>query len=258
MKKSLTKLGKIRIIVVFLVLALVILLFIFKPFVKRLLFVDTFILKLRGEQTVNDVITKYGNRVDALFIDGFKSKNINYPPEKLVFLCFKKELNLELYAESGDGFKHIESYPVLVSSGKLGPKLREGDGQIPEGVYTIEYLNPNSSFHLSMKLNYPNEFDKEKAQEDGRTQPGTNIFIHGEKASIGCISIGNIAIEELFVIAARTGFTNIKVLIFPYDFRDKGHVEIEKVKKNNPQIPDWTQTLYRDLELEYERLRLNK
>jgi len=61
----------------------------------------------------------------------------------------------------------IKSYPFTGFSGGLGPKLREGDGQIPEGVYAIEYLNPNSQFHLSVKLDYPNVFDKAKGRADG-------------------------------------------------------------------------------------------
>ena len=69
-------------------------------------------------------------------------------------------------------------YPILAASGVLGPKLREGDKQVPEGIYGAEALNPNSKFHLSIRLNYPNTFDRRMAQSDGRTQLGGDIMIH--------------------------------------------------------------------------------
>ncbi len=65
------------------------------------------------------------------------------------------------------------------------PKFKEGDGQIPEGIYGIEYLNPNSKFHLSMKINYPNSFDKEMAKIDNRKNLGGDIMIHGSNKTIG-------------------------------------------------------------------------
>ena len=89
----------------------------------------------------------------------------------------------------------FKRYSFTGFSGGSGPKLREGDGQIPEGIYAIEYLNPNSQFHLSMKLNYPNTFDKAKGKADGRDRLGFDIFIHGGSATIGCIPIWDAGIE---------------------------------------------------------------
>jgi murein L,D-transpeptidase YafK len=66
-----------------------------------------------------------------------------------------------------------------VASGGLGPKLGAGDRQGPERIYAIESLNPNSLFHLSMRLNYPNEFDQMRAKQDGRSDLGGDIMIHG-------------------------------------------------------------------------------
>ena len=71
---------------------------------------------------------------------------------------------------------------------------------MPEGVYRIVALNPNSSYHLSMKLDYPTEFDLSKARAEGRTRPGSDIFIHGKAVSIGCVAVGDDAIEEIFVL----------------------------------------------------------
>ena len=79
----------------------------------------------------------------------------------------------------------------------LGPKLREGDRQVPEGVYTIANMNPNSISHLSLALSYPNDFDRARAAEDGRADNtlGGSIMIHGGSGSIGCMAVGDEAAE---------------------------------------------------------------
>jgi murein L,D-transpeptidase YafK len=108
---------------------------------------------------------------------------------------------------------------MLAASGKPGPKLAEGDLQVPEGLYRIESLNPNSSYHLSLRLDYPNEFDRDRAHEDGRIRLGGDIMIHGSNVSIGCIAIGDAAIEEVFVLAAGIGHENVEVILSPSELR---------------------------------------
>ena len=135
---------------------------------------------------------------------------------RLSILVFKSERLVEVHAA---GWKVPRRYAMTGFSGSLGPKLEEGDRQIPEGVYGIEYLNPNSRFHLSLKVSYPNEFDKLHAAEDGRVNLGGDIMIHGGSATIGCIPIGDDAIEELFCLAAAVGRENTTVIIAPYDMR---------------------------------------
>jgi len=71
----------------------------------------------------------------------------------------------------------VADYRITAASGTAGPKLREGDRQVPEGIYRIVGLNPNSRYHLSMKLDYPNAFDRHQAARDGRARPGSDIFI---------------------------------------------------------------------------------
>jgi murein L,D-transpeptidase YafK len=122
----------------------------------------------------------------------------------------------------------------------LGPKLREGDHQVPEGIYRAEFLNPNSLFHLSIRLNYPNAFDQAAARADGRTNLGSDIMIHGSKVSIGCIAVGNEAAEDLFVLAAIVGKEWVKVVISPVDFRVPG------TKAPEADRP-WIRTLYTTL-----------
>jgi L,D-transpeptidase catalytic domain len=95
-----------------------------------------------------------------------------------------------VWVETSGQVVFIHSYSVLVASGHNGPKLREGDRQVPEGFYRITSLNPNSSYHLSIKLNYPNAFDQQHADEEGRDRLGGDIFIHGKAASIGCLAMG--------------------------------------------------------------------
>ena len=144
---------------------------------------------------------------------------------KLRILVFKNERMVELHAS---GWKEPRKYPMTAFSGTLGPKLREGDRQIPEGIYGIEYLNPNSSFYLSLKVSYPNASDKARAKKDGRTKLGGDIMIHGSNVTIGCVPIGDDAIEEVFYLAYAIGIKNVSVVIAPYDMRKGRKPELEK------------------------------
>ncbi|MEM7012526.1 MAG: hypothetical protein AAF585_13705 [Verrucomicrobiota bacterium] len=86
--------------------------------------------------------------------------------------------------------------------------MDRGDGQIPEGIYEIVSLNPNTFFHLSLELSFPNAFDHRMASADGRADLGDDIFIHGSHAMVGCIPIGDEAIEEVFYIITKNGHKN--------------------------------------------------
>ena len=100
-------------------------------------------------------------------------------------VAIKDEKILELYARSADGtWKFVYRYTVLAASGGMGPKLKQGDKQVPEGVYAISLLNPNSRYHVSLRVNYPNAFDREMAAADGRENLGGDIMIHGKAASV--------------------------------------------------------------------------
>lgn len=144
---------------------------------------------------------------------------------KLRILVFKNERRLEVHAP---GWKTPRVYPMTGFSGTLGPKLKEGDGQIPEGVYGIEYLNPNSSFYLSMKVSYPNDADRRRAKADRRTGLGGDIMIHGSNATVGCVPIGDDAIEDVFYLVNAVGIKNVSVIIAPYDMRKGRKPELEK------------------------------
>jgi hypothetical protein len=99
-------------------------------------------------------------------------------------------------------------------------------------------LNLNSGFHLSIRVDYPNAFDRTMAARDGRTDPGGDIYLHGNCVSIGCLAMGDDAIEELFVLAHDVGLTNMEIIITPADFRDPS------VVVDTGGMPRWTSQLY--------------
>lgn len=140
--------------------------------------------------------------------------------------CFKWEEIIEVWVSQGSTFryKHLKSYSFCVSSGKLGPKRKEGDKQIPEGLYVVDRYNPQSKFYLSMGLNYPNHSDLVFADKD---QPGSDIFIHGECSSTGCIAIGNEAVSELYTLStisfSQHHISRVDIFPFKYDAAQRGN-----------------------------------
>lgn len=197
---------------------------------------------LLGKKTVSDQIQTYGEVARARLNAMFKEKGFTYPPAKLAMLAFKDKRILEVYVGSADGnFQHLHTYPVLGASGKLGPKLREGDFQVPEGVYRLESLEPNTPYHLALRLNYPNDFDLEHARIDGRSKPGSDILIHGSNGSVGCLAMGDVASEDLFVLANDTRDHNIAIIICPVDLRNF------EPPPASPNDPVWLPTLYQEI-----------
>ena len=132
-------------------------------------------------------------------------------------------------------------YLVLGASGRLGPKLAWGDLQVPEGLYRIEYLNPNSRYHLSLRIGYPNEFDLRQAALDARDDLGGDIMIHGAEDSIGCLAMGDEAAEDLFVLAADVAPENIDVILSPVDFR------VRPLPPSDRPQPQWIDDLYTEI-----------
>lgn len=174
-----------------------------------------------GERmSVADRLTQFAPRVDPLWEARCRAAGLTYPPERVRLLGLKAEKRVEVYAADATGpWKPLASYPVLAASGGPGPKLREGDGQVPEGLYRIVLLNPNSRFHVSLRVDYPNDDDRVHGRADGRAQLGSDIMIHGGAASIGCLALGDPAIEEVFTLAARVGIDHVDTLILPHDLR---------------------------------------
>jgi hypothetical protein len=205
--------------------------------------------RLQGEKTVNDRLAEYGPSARQRLEPAFRAAGVAYPPARVVFAAFKTERILEVYASSAGGQMHyIKTYPILGASGRLGPKLMEDDGQVPEGMYPIVFLNANSAFHLSLRLGYPNEFDRGMAARDGRKDLGQDIMIHGGRVSIGCLAMGDTVAEDLFVLTADAGRDNIKVVISPIDFRSA------KLRSQRDPLPSWTTDLYHAVKLELAKL----
>ena len=130
-----------------------------------------------------------------------------------------------LYVVRQDGRRDtIASFPVCNMDTTPGFKDREGDGRTPDGIYRIPLLNPGSSYHLSMKLDYPNAVDDARyarhARLAGQRWPqGGDIFIHGKCVSIGCIAMTDEGIEKLYLLVASLPASKraIPVLVLPYD-----------------------------------------
>jgi len=145
----------------------------------------------------------------------YAAAGVDYPGE--VFIRWlKHEAVLELWARNPSRrFRLVGTYPILASSGVPGPKRREGDKQVPEGFYFIDRFNPQSSFHLSLGLNYPNASDLVLSD---REHPGSDIFIHGSDVSIGCAPLGDTTIELVYLAALDAqahGQKRIDVHVFP-------------------------------------------
>jgi len=164
-------------------------------------------------------LARYGAAARTRLAPFFKRAGVAYPPKRVTILVFKQERRLAVWVQSGSKWHYLRDYAVLAASGHGGPKLREGDYQVPEGIYRIDYLNPSSSYHLSMKVGYPNAVDRAQAARDHRTRLGGDIFIHGKNLSIGCVAIGDTGIEELFTLVADSGVANATVILAPVDLR---------------------------------------
>ena len=203
--------------------------------------------------TIADRVAQYGPSARARLLPHFAAAGVAYPPARFLLLGLKQERELQLYAAGpGQAFAFIRSYAVLGASGGLGPKLREGDRQVPEGVYRIVYLNPNSIAHLSLALDYPNPFDRMHAEEEGRESAtlGGDIMIHGGSASIGCLAVGDEAAEDLFVLAADSDWEHAIVVVSPIDFRRAA------LSPDRRAAIDWVDPLYGWLRTELDALPL--
>ncbi|HUH75212.1 MAG TPA: L,D-transpeptidase family protein [Chitinophagales bacterium] len=171
-----------------------------------------------------------------------KDQGLSFPPKHLFFRAFKEEKILEVWGNESSDWKLIKKYPICFVPGKLGPKIKQGDKQVPEGWYKIDSINPESDFHLSLRINYPNQADSIRSQNE--LDPGGDIFIHGDCFSVGCIPIEDAPMEEVFWLVIQNLNTNliqnIPVLILPFDLMDEQ--KYQKHVSNLPKFqPLWEQ-----------------
>ena len=185
----------------------------------------------------------------------FEEKNVAFPPEEIFISSYKFDMEMELWAKGkkGEEFKLIKTYDICQVSGGLGPKREQGDLQIPEGVYRLEYFNPSSAYHLSMKINYPNEADRKLGTQGNL---GGDIFIHGDCVTIGCIPIENEPMKELYWLSVLTKSNggNIPIHIFPFRMDTANVTFFKKV----PYITESEWDLWNQLEPIYKYFQTYK
>lgn len=171
-----------------------------------------------------------------------------------VFLrAFKREGEMELWLRkspqpAGDPvWVLLKTYPICAWSGALGPKLAEGDGQTPEGIYQVgqSQLNPASQYHLSFNLGFPNAFDR----AHGRT--GSYLMVHGACVSVGCYAMTDVAIEEIYSLVAAAlnhGQTAVPVHLFPFRLETAALA----AESDSPWHDFWTdlEPIYRAFEIQ--------
>jgi murein L,D-transpeptidase YafK len=165
-----------------------------------------------------------------------QNQGLDFPPKHLFLRAFKEEKSLEVWGKDIMDWKLIKKYPICRVPGKLGPKIKQGDKQVPEGWYQIDSINPNSDFHLSLRLNYPNQADCIRSQNE--LNPGGDIFIHGDCFSVGCIPIEDAPMEEVFWLVVKNlnknSLQEIPVLILPFDLND--NQKYQKYTSEQPKL----------------------
>ena len=163
-----------------------------------------------------------------------QSKNMDMESPILVRL-FKEESELEIWKQNRDGrFALLKTYPICRWSGELGPKIKEGDRQAPEGFYSITpgQMNPNSQYYLSFDLGYPNAFDR----AHGRT--GAQLMVHGDCSSRGCYSMTDEQISEIYALGRDSFFGGQKSFqVQAYPFRMTAQ-NLAK-HRNSPHLAFW-------------------
>jgi murein L,D-transpeptidase YafK len=149
---------------------------------------------------------------------------------------FKEEAEFEVWKQDTSGrFALLKTYPICRWSGELGPKVREGDRQAPEGFYTITpaQMNPNSHYYLAFNIGYPNTFDRAW----GRT--GSDLMVHGDCSSRGCYAMTDEQIGEIYALARESFFggqRSFQVQAYPFHMTPANLAR----HRNNPNMPFWT------------------
>ena len=179
------------------------------------------------QQKFSRVSSAYKEK-EMLIKELFSSKGIELSSASVFIRAFKKEKDLEVWARATGTKKYtlIKTYKICASSGSLGPKRKQGDGQVPEGFYEIDRFNPSSNFYLSLGLNYPNASDK----IIGKGNLGGDIFIHGDCVTIGCMPLTDDKIKEVYLMAVEVrsnGQKRIPVHVFPCRMDAKGMSYLE-------------------------------
>ncbi|MCP4441309.1 MAG: hypothetical protein GY810_20580 [Aureispira sp.] len=172
----------------------------------------------------------------------------------LYLRAFKDESEMEIWAKpkKDKTFRLLTTYHFYKGMTELGPKQREGDWQVPEGCYFIDYFNPHSDYILSLRINYPNAVDSIRNAHEA--QMGSAICIHGNVASVGCLAMTDLRIPMIYILATEAmdnGQTQIPVHIFPYRMTTANQYRI------NPGYPQ-NHDFWRSLEIIYKEFERTK
>ena len=146
-----------------------------------------------------------------------KAKGVDSANYKVLIRIFKEEKLLEVWLKSktANKYVHYDNYDICRSSGALGPKRTEGDLQVPEGFYKVNFYNAFSDYYLGMQINYPNQSDLVL----GKKPFGGQIMIHGNCVTIGCIPITDDKIKELYLICLFSKGNGNYVSVDSYPFK---------------------------------------
>ena len=180
-------------------------------------------------------------------VAGLKSMG-SAPGKGMMIRIFKQSNELEVWKETASGYKLFKSYEICAWSGELGPKIKEGDRQSPEGFYTITpgLMNPNSNYYLAFNTGFPNKFDRAY----GRT--GSDLMVHGDCSSRGCYSMTDESIAEIYALARETfagGNSSFQLQIFPFRMTP---ANLAKQSKNQ------NFAFWEDIKEGYDRFELTK
>lgn len=190
------------------------------------------------ERNFPRVADAFDRKVDTLKKQ-FDALGLQWPARQIYIRSFKYDSQLEVWVRNNtsEPFRLFKSYAVCALAGTMGPKRINGDYQVPEGFYYINAFKPNSAYHMSLGLNYPNASDK--IISNG-TDPGGDIYIHGSCVTVGCIPIQDSQIEDVYILAMSAksnGQDFIPVHIFPVRFNNaKSMAYFDKTTKDQPDV----------------------
>ena len=170
--------------------------------------------------------------------------------DPILVRIFKEESELEIWKQRKDSKQYVrfKTYHICKWSGQLGPKIKEGDRQAPEGFYTVRpaQMNPHSQYHLSFNIGYPNAFDK----SHGRT--GSHLMVHGACSSRGCYSMTDEIIQEIYTLgrlAFLGGQRAFHVQAFPFRMTPENFAR----HRNNKHMDFW-----QNLKVGYDHFELTR
>jgi murein L,D-transpeptidase YafK len=160
----------------------------------------------------------------------------NMPRESPILVrIFKEEAELEIWKQDAEGkFALLKTYPICRWSGELGPKIKEGDRQAPEGFYTITpgQMNPNSNYYLAFNLGFPNAYDK------ANDRTGAFLMVHGDCSSAGCYAMTDEQIQEIYALGRDSflgGQKSFQVQAYPFRMTPLNMAK----HRNSPHMAFW-------------------